>query len=181
MQIRELSLNVMDVTQNSITAGADLIQVRVMEDTVQKTLEITILDNGKGMTPEQVEQVTNPFYTTRTTRSIGLGIPFFKMSSELTGGHFSIASAPGNGTAVTACYNTSHIDMTPVGSMAETILLLIVGNPELDFAYHRTRDEKQFTLDTRELREILEGVSLSSPDVSIWIREYLSEQEALLL
>jgi anti-sigma regulatory factor (Ser/Thr protein kinase) len=176
--LRELSLNVMDVTQNSISAGARLIAITVAEDTEAATLAITIADDGKGMTPEQVRSVTDPFYTTRTTRDVGLGVPFFKMSSEQTGGSFKIESQPGAGTTVTACYNTAHIDMTPLGDISETVLLLIVGNPDLDFVYKRSKNGTEFTLDTRELRKVLGGeVSLGSPDVSEWIREYLAENE----
>ncbi|MDR2932184.1 MAG: sensor histidine kinase [Oscillospiraceae bacterium] len=176
--IRELSLNVMDVTQNSITAGARLIEITAEEDTVQKLLKIVIRDDGSGMTDEQVEKVTNPFYTTRTTRKVGLGVPFFKMSSEQTGGSFSIVSEPGTGTTVTAVYHTDHIDMTPLGDMNETVLLLVTCNPDLDFIYRRSVDDGAYTLDTRELREVLGGdVPLSSPDVADWIRAYLREQE----
>jgi anti-sigma regulatory factor (Ser/Thr protein kinase) len=174
--MRELSLNVMDVAQNSISAGAKLVEISVIE--TGERLAITIADDGKGMTEEQVRSVTDPFYTTRTTRSVGLGVPFFKMSSEMTGGTFEIRSVPGEGTAVTAGYVAAHIDMTPIGDMNETILLLIFGNPNLDFLYRRERDGKGFTLDTRQLREVLgEDVPLNDNDVAAWIRAYLAEQE----
>lgn len=179
--IRELSLNVLDVTQNSITAGADLIEITLGEDTAENRLVITIADNGCGMDEEQVRSVTDPFYTTRTTRKVGLGIPLFKMAGEMTGGDFSIRSEPGAGTTVTARFHTDHIDMTPVGNMAETILLLITCNPQIDFVYSRSRGEAAYVLDTRELREILgDDVPLSSPDVGAWIRDYLAEQEGAL-
>jgi len=176
--MRELSLNIMDVAQNSVSAGASLIEISVVEQTGDNTLTITIADNGKGRTEEQVRSVTDPFFTTRTTRSVGLGVPFFKMSSEMTGGSFSIESTQGEGTTVTAKYNTSHIDMTPIGDMNETILLLIFGSPHLDFLYTRKRDDAGFTLDTRELREVLgDDVPLNDNDVAAWIREHLAEQE----
>lgn len=178
--MRELSLNVMDVAQNSISAGATLTEILVTERRGYNYLEITIRDNGKGMTPEQVEQVTDPFYTTRTTRKVGLGVPFFKMSSEMTGGSFSIHSIPGKGTTVAAHYHTNHIDMTPIGDMNETVLLLVIGNPDIDFFYQHTLDDKEFTLDTRELREILGEVSFNEPEITQWIREYLAEHEAAL-
>ena len=180
VDMRELSLNVMDVVQNSITARANLIEISVISKSAEHDLSITIKDNGHGMTAEQVEKVIDPFYSTRTTRKIGLGVPFFKMSSEQTGGSFSIFSQKGIGTDVTARYKTNHIDMTPTGDMNETILLLVVGNPGLDFVYTKAVDSNSFTLDTRELKEILGDVSLSSPDVTIWIKEYLDEQESLL-
>ena len=174
--MRELSLNVMDVVQNSITAKATLIQVA--EKWEGSSLVITIQDNGSGMTKEQVESVVNPFYTTRTTRDVGLGVPLFKMACEQTGGAFSIASEKGGGTLVTARFAAGHIDMTPVGDMDETILLLITCNPDIDFVYEKEKDGRGFTLDTRELREVLGGdVPLSSPDVAGWIRGYLKEQQ----
>lgn len=179
--MRELSLNVMDVAQNSITAGAALIEIRLLQDTARNTLTIAILDNGKGMDDETLAQVTNPFYTTRTTREVGLGVPLFKMASEMTEGAFSICSQKGEGTKVEAVFRTDHIDMTPVGNMAETVVLLITCNPGIDFVYHKEVDGRAFTLDTRELREILgEEVALSEPDVVLWIREYLREQEQVI-
>jgi len=175
--MRELSLNAMDVVQNSITAKATLIQIS--EKWIGNSLVITIQDNGSGMTEEQVLSVTNPFYTTRTTRDVGLGVPLFKMACEQTGGSFSITSEKGAGTLVTAQFVTGHIDMTPVGDMNETILLLITCNPDIDFVYEKEKDGRSFTLDTRELREVLGGdVPLSSPDVTDWIRDYLKEQPA---
>lgn len=177
--MRELSLNVMDVVQNSISAKAALIEISQV--TRGDGLVITIKDNGCGMSAEQVGSVTNPFYTTRTTREVGLGVPFFKMACEQTGGSFSIESEKNIGTTVTARFCKNHIDMTPVGDMNETILLLITCNPDIDFVYINELDGKSFTLDTRELREALGGdVPLSSPDVAMWLRDYLAENEAEL-
>lgn len=177
--MRELSLNVMDVVQNSITAKAGLIEIS--QKTNGELLVISIKDNGGGMTVEQVESVTNPFFTTRTTRDVGLGIPLFKMACEQTGGSFLIESEKGVGTTVVANFIHSHIDMTPVGNMNETILLLITCNPDIDFVYTNELDGKSFTLDTRELREVLgNDVPLNNPDVVAWIRENLAENEAEL-
>lgn len=178
--MRELSLNVMDITQNSISAGATLVTISVAEDADEGSLTISIGDNGKGMTAEQVKQVTDPFYTTRTTRPVGLGIPLFKMEAEMTGGSFQIDSQKGVGTAVSAKFFTSHIDMVPLGDINSTILPLITGNPEMDFVYSRSKRregaEAGFALDTREVKTILgEGVALNAPDVVLWLREYLEE------
>lgn len=173
--MRELSLNVMDIVQNSITAGATLITISVLEDTREQTLDITIGDNGRGMDAEQLDQVQNPFFSTRTTRKIGLGVPLFKMACEMTGGSFSITSSPGDGTTVLASFRTGHIDMTPLGDIGETILLLITCNPALDFAYTRGLDGQLWELDTRQLREVLEDVPLDSPEVVEWMRENLKE------
>jgi hypothetical protein len=173
--MRELSLNVMDVAQNSITAGAGLVTISVEEGAGR--LAITIEDDGCGMTAEQVERVQNPFYTTRTTRDVGLGVPLFKMASEMTGGSFSIRSEKNVGTVVRAEFDAGHIDMTPLGDMNATLLLLISCNPNLDFLYRRVKDGKEFALDTREIRAVLEGVPLDSPDVVAWIKDSLAEGE----
>ena len=179
--MRELSLNVMDVAQNSITAGASLIEIRVEEDRQKGELVIFIIDNGKGMSEEQVQRVIDPFYTTRTTRKVGLGVPLFKMEAEMTGGDFSIQSQLGKGTTVRARFVTSHVDMIPLGNINDTILLLISCNPERDFRFVHRIDEKELELDTRQLREVLgEDVPLNDPDVVQWIRGYLQEQSDLL-
>lgn len=173
--MQELSLNVLDIAQNSISAGAHLVTISAEEDTAAGLLTIVIADDGRGMTPEQVAHVTDPFYTTRTTRRVGLGVPFFKMASEMTGGSFSIDSHPGKGTTVRAVFCTQHIDCMPLGDLEETIFSLITLNPQIDFLYVRMIDGRQSTLDTREFREILGDIPLNQPEVTGFIREYLAE------
>jgi hypothetical protein len=166
----------MDVAQNSVSAGASLICIDISEK--GDTLLIKIGDNGRGMGPGQVRRVTDPFYTTRTTRDVGLGVPLFKLAAEQTGGSFEIASELGKGTTVEARFVTSHIDMTPLGDINETIVLLVTCNPAIDFAYTREKDGRRFALDTREVRGILgEGVPLSEPDVAAWLRDWLRDNE----
>lgn len=184
--MRELSLNVMDVAQNSISAGASLITVEVEEDLTQDLLRISVKDNGRGMTPQQVQSVTDPFYTTRTTRSVGLGVPLFKMEAEMTGGSFTIDSVVGEGTELTAVFHPSSVDMIPLGDINGTIQLLITSNPERDFLFTRSyKDHKarrDFALRTAELREVLGGdVALNAPEVVLWIKDYLSEQTHYVL
>ena len=174
--MRELSLNVMDVAQNSVRAEASLVEILVEESDKNDFLTITIRDNGCGMSPEQVQQVIDPFFTTRTTRKVGLGVPLFKMSAEQTGGSFDIQSELGRGTQTKASYVKSHVDMTPLGDINSTVSILIRCNPDIDFVFTRTTDNGSFTLDTRELREVLDGVSLDTPDVVEWIEEFLKEQ-----
>ncbi len=173
--MQEISLNVLDIAQNSIVAGASLVTVSAVEETESGLLTISIIDDGRGMTPEQVAHVTDPFYTTRTTRRVGLGVPFFKMASEMTGGSFSIESAPGKGTTVTAAFFTRHIDCMPLGDLEETMFSLITLNPHIDFLYLREIDGQQSSLDTREFREILGDIPLNRPEVAGFIREYLAE------
>ena len=173
----EISLNVLDVSENSTRAGATLVEIRVAASQADDTLTIVIADNGCGMTPEQVSRVTDPFFTTRTTRKVGLGIPFFKYAAESTGGSFRIESEPGKGTTVTAVFGLSHIDRMPLGDMNATIHNLIVYHPDTDFCYTYTFNGASFTLDTREMREILDGIPLDSPEVSQYIMEYLKENQ----
>lgn len=173
----EISLNVLDVAENSTRAGASLVEIRVLADSAKDTLTIQILDDGCGMTEEQIAHVTDPFFTTRKTRKVGLGVPFFKYAAEITGGSFSITSTVGVGTTVTAVFILSSIDRMPLGDMTSTIHSLIVYHPDTDFLYTYQHDGTSFTLDTRELREILGGVPFDVPEISQYIREYLEENK----
>ena len=173
--MRELSLNVMDVAQNSVRAEASVVTITVTESEKQDRLTIEIADDGCGMTQEQVQQVIDPFFTTRTTRKVGLGVPLFKLSAEQTGGSFDIQSEKGVGTKTTASYVPSHMDMTPLGDINDTVKILIQCNPDIDFVFIHSTDNGSFTLDTRELREVLGDVSLDTPDVLEWIKDYLEE------
>ncbi len=179
--MRELSLYVLDIAQNSIVAGASLIEIEVTLNHAADLLRIVIRDNGKGMTPEQVESVRDPFFTTRTTRKVGMGIPLFKMAAEMTGGTLDISSTVGIGTVVTTDFHVSHVDCTPLGDMCSTVCALIRMNPQLDFIYRYTVDSRSFTVDTRELKEILEGVPLDTPDVMLWIQGFITEQTENIL
>ena len=179
--MRELSLNVLDIAQNSIAAGASLTEILVKEDTKEKTLLIGIYDNGKGMTPEQVECVKDPFFTTRTTRKVGMGIPLFKLAAEQTGGSFSITSQVGVGTRVDAFFRTDSIDFTPIGDMASTIATIVSMNEDKDFVYTRSIDGKEFTFKSDDIKAILDGVPLSEPSVMSWIEDYIRENSEQLL
>lgn len=178
--MRELSLNVLDIAQNSITAGAALIRIEVLENTEAHTLTIGIYDDGCGMTEEQQKSVLDPFYTTRTTRKVGMGIPLFKMAAEQTGGSFTISSKVGIGTNVQAVFKTDSVDFTPLGDMASTITTLISMNTDREFLYRRVLDGKDFVLDTAEIREILSGVPLSEPAVVQWMRAFINENTEAL-
>ncbi|NLP26938.1 MAG: ATP-binding protein [Clostridiales bacterium] len=173
----EISLNILDVAQNSISAGAKLIEITIIADTKNDILITEIKDNGCGMDKDKLENVINPFFTTRTTRRVGLGIPFYKLAAENTGGSFKIVSQVGIGTTVTATFGLSHIDCMPLGDINSTIHTLVTLNSHIDFFYMYKIDEKSFTLDTREFREILGDISFNSPDVSVYIYDYLNENK----
>ena len=179
--MKELSLNILDIAQNSISAGASLTEIVVNENTKENTLLIGIYDNGCGMTEEQVKSVIDPFFTTRTTRKVGMGIPLFKMSCEQTGGKFTIESEKGVGTKINALYKTDSIDFTPLGDIASTIVTIVSMNADKEFLYRRVLDDKEFIFSTVEIKKILDGVPLSEPSVMNWIEEYLNEQYNELL
>ena len=184
--MRELSLNVMDIAQNSVVAGADRIEVIITEDLGVSELSIAINDNGKGMSEEQVRSVTDPFFTTRTTRSVGLGVPLFKMEAEMTGGHFEISSVLGVGTKLKATFVTSHIDMIPLGDINSTMLPLITQHPDINFVYQRfvrraDGEELEFSVETNEIKEILgDDVPLDNPEIYLWLKEFLEENTSEL-
>lgn len=169
----EISLNILDVAENSVRAGASRVEIRVEADTGKNTLSVMIADDGCGMTREQLERVEDPFFTTRTTRKVGLGIPFFKQAAEGTGGTFSIRSEKNKGTVTEAVFVLDSIDRMPLGDMTSTIHTLITGHENMDFCYTYRLDGKEFVLDTREMRMILGDVPFHLPEVSGFIREYL--------
>ena len=174
----EISLNILDISENSVSAKATEIKIIICVNLQQHRLTVQITDNGKGMDAEEVKRVTGPFYTTRTTRKVGLGIPFFKQEAECTGGTFSISSVPGNGTRIEAVFCTDSIDCMPLGNLNETVYSLIIMHPDIDFYYQYQVNEAEFHLDTKEMREMLGSVPLNTPEVSTFLRAYLEENES---
>ena len=174
--MKELSLNILDITENSVKAGATLTEISITES--GNKLIISIKDDGRGMSEDIVRSVVDPFYTTRTTRKVGMGVPLFKMAAEQTGGKLEIVSDTGedHGTTVTAYFYKDHLDFTPLGDVISTVITLIQGHPDTDFLFTHLIDDKEIRLDTRELRAVLEGVPLNTYDVLEWIRGYLEEQ-----
>lgn len=174
----EISLNVLDVAENSVSAGATVIEIGIIVDTKADRMTIEIKDNGKGMTKEQVEKVTDPFYTTRTTRRVGLGVPFFKQAAESTGGSFRIESEIGKGTSVKAEFILSSIDRMPLGDISSTVYTLITMHEDRDIVYRYQVDERGYELTTKEMRGILgDGVSFKEPEISEYIKEFLEENK----
>lgn len=179
--MKELSLNILDITKNSTVAGAKNIGISLITDD-KGILTLTISDDGCGMKPEIVATVTDPFTTSRTTRKVGLGLPFLKLAANQAGGDVTISSKHidehplDHGTVTQATFDTNSIDFTPIGDIVETILLLIGGNPEIDFEFQDISPTHEVRLDTKELREVLGDVSLGEYEVLEWIRGYLKEQ-----
>ena len=171
--MEDLSLHILDVAENGIIAGADLIEISIEEDLNADELRVAIIDNGRGMTKEFLTRVLDPFVTTRTTRKVGLGLSLFQQSAQEAGGDLTVDSTSGHGTKVTVFMTHSHIDRRPLGNMAATMLTLIEGNPGVDFVYAHRKDGKEYVLDTREIRTELEEIPLNSPEVVSFIRENL--------
>ena len=176
--MKELSLNILDVAKNSVRAGATRIVIDLDTD-ANGILTLRIADNGCGMDEEVVKNVTDPFYTTRTTRKVGLGLPLLKMAAEQTGGSLKIVSSTEkgkSGTELCAVFDTVSIDCMPMGDIVSTVCILIAGSPEVDFEFTDRNAERCVSLKTAELREVLGEVSLAEPEVQVWMSEYLKEQ-----
>ncbi len=173
---RDLSQHLMDIAENSITAGATLLNVNIVEDPATNRLSVEVRDNGKGMDAEMLRRITDPWVTTRTTRKVGLGIPFLKQAAEMCGGEFEIASKLGVGTVTRAIFDRDHIDRPPLGDLVGTLLCIMIGNQAIDVCYEHRVGAEEFTLDTRELRELLgPEVPLHDPEIVGFIRGALTE------
>ena len=176
--MRELSLNILDIAENSVKAGATLVTIEVLVE--GNVLTVAVTDDGCGMTPEFVRKVTDPFVTTRKTRKVGMGLPLLKMEAELAGGGLEIDSAPGKGTRVAATFAVDHIDRPPLGDLADTVAALLAdssenGGREIDFVFVYRVEKREFCFDTRELKRELEGADAGSAEVLRFVRALLSE------
>ena len=174
-------MHVMDIAQNAVAADAAHTRIVLRMNARDDRLELIVEDDGRGMTAEQAQAALDPFYTSRTTRKVGLGLPLLRLSAQLTGGDVSIQSVPGEGTRVTAWFGLSHIDRPPLGDMAGTVSALMQANPDRDFCYELHVNDESFAVDSRELRQILGDVSLAQPQVALFVREYIQENCAPLL
>lgn len=174
----EIALNILDIAENCIRAQAKLVEIDVIVNTSQDTLTVRIADDGTGMSQEQVKRVTDPFYTTRSSRKVGLGVPFYKQAAESTGGSFEIESQEGRGTTVTAVFGLSHIDRMPLGDINSVIHTIIVFHEPTEVRYLYRYDDREFVLDTREVRAILGDVSLKEAEVSAFLKDYLDTNKA---
>jgi len=177
--MKELSLNILDIAQNSVKAGAKHLEI-ILEQT-GAVLRITIADDGAGMSPAFAAAAADPFTTTRTTRKVGMGLPLFKLAAEQTGGTFSIEShraeesGGAHGTRVAAAFHTDHVDCEPLGDIASTLITLIQGSPELELTYVFRSETGEKRLSTREMREMLGDVPLNAPEVLVWVSAFIGD------
>lgn len=181
--MRELSLHILDILQNSLEAGASRIELFLEEDLTKDTLSITVVDNGRGMNADQIARATDPFFTTRTTRHVGLGLPLFAAAAERCAGSFEIKSTPGVGTTVVAKFQHSHIDRAPVGNIGDTLIAFVMSESfsrTCDLHYSHRVADRTFEFDTTVIREELGDIPLTHRMVRDWLREFISEGEKAL-
>jgi len=173
--LRELTLHLLDIAANSVSALSQNIHIEVVEDTINDRLFMSVKDDGKGMDAEMVKKVIDPFVTSRTTRKVGLGIPLLKAAAESCNGWFKIESEPGKGTLVEVEFQRSHIDRMPLGDLPSTILTMIIATPEVHWTFRYRVNQEEFFFDDEPLKQELEGVPLSDPMVISFLRDYITE------
>jgi len=172
--MEDLSLHILDIAENCITAEADRVEIKIVEDTAANLLTLEISDNGKGMDKELLENACNPFYTTRTTRRVGLGIPLLAQSARECNGDITVNSEKGKGTSIKASFQYDHIDRKPLGDITQTMIILIMSNPGIDFLFEHMRNDKKYSLDTAELKKDLDGIPINEPEVIKIIKNDIS-------
>jgi hypothetical protein len=175
--MRELSLHILDALENSREAGATLVELTIVEDLVADRLVITIRDNGRGMDAETLARITDPFYTTRKTRHVGLGIPLFQAAAQRCNGGLAITSQVAQGTTLEATFQHSHIDRAPLGDLTGTLFSFVLGG-SCDLGYQHRMNHTEFAFNTAEIRAELGDVPLSHPAVRGWLRDFIADGEA---
>lgn len=168
-------MHLLDLIQNSISAGADLIKITIQESTIQNILVVSVEDNGKGMDKDTINKVKDPFFTSRTTRKIGLGIPLLLAAAKRCDGDLIINSEIGKGTKISAYFKLNHIDRAPMGNVWSMMSGVIACNGDIDFEYTHIYNGRLFQMKTRDIKNVLRSVPISSPEVTGWIEEYLRE------
>jgi hypothetical protein len=171
--MKDISLHILDIVQNSNVAGASLVEITIDEDDANDKLTVTIDDNGKGMSPEMLATVTDPYTTSRTTRKVGLGIPLLKLNAERTGGSLTITSIRGKGTSLMATFIPSNIDCLPLGDVAGVIALIVSGNPSVDYNYNHKKNGNLYIFSTLKIKEILGEISIGDPSISRYLKEMI--------
>jgi len=173
--MKDISLHILDIVQNSIVAKAGLIEIAIHDSLAGNIYSVTIKDNGKGMSSEILETVTDPWTTSRTTRKVGMGLPLFKQNAELTGGFFSIQSELNKGTTLTASFINNNIDRLPDGDIVGVYSMLLSANPELNFLFTHKTDKGEYVFDTRKVKEVLGDTPLNAPEIRTYLKEMLAE------
>ncbi len=176
--MKEIALHILDITQNSIRAGADMISVRLRESVGADTLTLSVQDNGRGMDPETCRKAADPFFTSRKTRKVGMGLPLLQMNASMSGGRMTIESEPGKGTTVTATFGYSHVDRPPLGDVSGTIALLIMANPHINIIYTHSFEGSDWSISTRQIKEELGEDAVTDLTIVRSLREIINENVA---
>ncbi len=174
--MKELALHILDIAQNSIAAKATSIKIEILEDLQLDRLEILIEDNGKGMAEEELVRALDPFYTSRKTRRVGLGLSLFQAAAEQCDGGLVLQSHKGTGTVVKATFKHSHIDRAPLGNITDSLITLIQADPNIDYLYTHQYNDKKIYFDTKEIKNILKEVEITNIEVLVWLREYIDSE-----
>ncbi|MCG2817340.1 MAG: ATP-binding protein [Candidatus Aminicenantes bacterium] len=173
--MEDLSLHILDIVENSVAAKADKIEIRITEDKKKDLLSVEVIDNGLGMDKETLDKALDPFYTSKIVRRFGFGLSLLSEAAKAANGHFSIQSKKGEGTRIKADFQHSHIDRQPMGDIGQSILTLIIGNPEINFLFEHKRNDHTYCLDTRKIRTQLKGMPINSLAGIKIIRENLKK------
>ena len=173
--MKDLSLHILDIVENSVAASASKIEIRISEDKKKDLFSVEIIDNGIGMDKETQQKALDPFYTTKTVRRFGFGLSLLSEAAKAASGHFAIESKEGEGTKVKADFQYSHIDRKPLGDMGQTIITHVTGNPEIDLVYVHKKNSQKYSLDTRKIKAQLKDVPINSPAGIRMIREDLKK------
>jgi signal transduction histidine kinase len=173
--MKDLSLHILDIVENSVAASANKIEIRVSEEKKKDLFSLEITDNGIGMDKETQQKALDPFYTTKTVRRFGFGLSLLSEATKAANGHFSIESEKGEGTKIKADFQYSHIDRKPLGDMGQTIITLVIGNPEIDLIYVHQKNSHKYSLDTRKIKALLKDVPINSPAGIRMIKEDLKK------
>jgi hypothetical protein len=171
--MKDLSLHILDIVENSVAAKANKIEIRISEDKKKDLLSVEIIDNGIGMDNETRQKALDPFYTTKTVRRFGFGLSLLSEAAKAANGHFSIRSEKEEGTRIKADFQSSHIDRKPLGDMGQTIITLVIGNPEIDLIYVHKKNNQKYSLDTRKIKAQLKNAPINSPAGIRMIKEDL--------
>ena len=171
----EIASHIMDIVANSVSAKANNIIVAITKDTKKVLLTLRIKDDGIGMDEDMARKVQDPFFSTKIGKKVGLGIPLLKGTAETTGGIFRLSSVVGEGTEIFVSFDLNHPDLPPLGNIRDTMLVLVIGNPDTDFRFQIKSETKEFILDTKEIKHLLDGVPINHPDVITFLSKYLDE------
>lgn len=179
--MEDISLHILDIAENSIDAGARNVGIHITEDLSRDLFRLEITDDGKGLDPETLKKVTDPFYTTRTTRKVGLGLALLEAAAKSANGHLDILSLPAAGTKVVAVFQLSHIDRKPLGEMAETLTTIISRRPDIDVIYTHERNGRKFVFRTIDIREQVGDMTINTVGTLNFVRKYVMQEENNLL